>query len=145
MPCFLRLIVGCFGCIQLCFKSYGSMEDIVIQRSCSLTTYHLKVHIQTLTKQAINQFLKFWGMMHHEILVLHCKNFRLDVSSKCEALLQPSKLSITVAGKNKTESQNLQHSLNSVVSSYLSHPNYIYQGWHETVTIMIHLWPSYNI
>ena len=101
------------------------MEDIVIQRSCSLTTYHLKVHIQTLTKQAINQFLKFWGMMHHEILVLHCKNFRLDVSSKCEALLQPSKLSITVAGKNKTESQNLQHSLNSVVSSYLSHPNCI--------------------
>ena len=117
----------------------------MIQRSCSLTTYHLKVHIQTLTKQAINQFLKFWGMMHHEILVLHCKNFRLNVSSKCEALLQPSKLSITVAGKNKTESQNLQHSLNSVVSSYLSHPNFIYQGWHETVTMMIHLWPYYNI
>ena len=38
LPHFLRLTVGWFGCIQLCFKSYGSMEDIVIQRSCSLTT-----------------------------------------------------------------------------------------------------------
>ena len=43
--------------------------------------------------------------MHYEIFVLRCKNFQLDVSSKCETLLPPSKLSITVAGKNKTESQ----------------------------------------
>ena len=43
--------------------------------------------------------------MHYEISMLRCKNFQLDVSSKCETLLPPSKLSITVAGKNKTESQ----------------------------------------
>ena len=43
--------------------------------------------------------------MHYEILVLHCKNFQSDVSSRCETLLMPSKLSIIVAGKNKTESQ----------------------------------------
>ena len=47
--------------------------------------------------------------MHYEIFVLRCKNFQLDVSSKCETLLLPCKLSITAAGKNKTESQTLQH------------------------------------
>ena len=50
---FLRLIVGCFGCIQLYFKSYGSMEDIVIQCHGEIKLQHFnRAECHSLTEQA---------------------------------------------------------------------------------------------
>ena len=45
--------VGCFGCIPLCCKSYGSMEDIVIQRHSEIKLQHFnRTECHSLTEQA---------------------------------------------------------------------------------------------